>query len=189
MTCVYMLRSIADLQLGDHVCCLYETEEERKAVQTLFLRQGLERGEKLLYIMDEHSAETVLQYLRDDGVVVEPYLASGQLCLVTSNDTYLRNGTFDPDEMVAMLRSETERALAEGYPVLRVTGEMTWTLSRLQNLDRLIEYESRLNAFLPGSRCLAICQYDRRRFPYDILPDVLATHPIIAVGTVVYDFH
>lgn len=180
---------MTDLKPDDHVCCLYEAEEEHQAVLTPFLRQGLERGEKLLYIVDEHSAETVLQYLRDDGVVVEPYLASGQLCLVTSNDAYLRDETFDPSEMIAMLRRETERALAEGYPALRVTGEMTWSLQRLPGSERLIEYESRLNVFLPGSKCLALCQYDRRRFPPDILLSVLTTHPVIAVGAVVYKFY
>jgi len=121
-------RAITDLKPGDHLCCLYETEEEHRAVLTPFVRQGLDRGEKLVYIVDAHTAETVLGYLRDDGLKVEPYLARGQLNIITVDQSYMEDGVFDPDKMIALLRAETDRALAEGYPALRVTGEMTWSL-------------------------------------------------------------
>jgi KaiC/GvpD/RAD55 family RecA-like ATPase len=112
MTSPRTLRDITDLAPGDHLCCLYETEEEHRAVLTPFLRQGLERGEKVLYIVDAHQTESLFAYLREDGLEVEPYLARGQLCILTSADTYLGQGVFDPDAMVALLRSETARALA-----------------------------------------------------------------------------
>jgi PAS domain S-box-containing protein len=51
----------------------------------------------------------------------------------------------------------------------------------------LIEYEARLNAFFPGSQCLAICQYDRRRFDPAVLLEVLRTHPTAIIGTEVHD--
>ncbi len=187
MVPAYSLQSTTDLEPGNHLCSLYETEEERRALLTPFLCQGLERGEKVLYIVDAHSAEVVLDYLRDDGLEVEPYLASGQLSILTVDDAYMREGVFDPDGMIALLRAETEQALAEGYSALRLTGEMTWTLRGLPGSERLIEYEAKLNEFLPGSKCLAICQYDRRRFDPAVLLDVLCTHPIAVVGTAVYD--
>ena len=180
-------RIIEHSQPGDHLCCIYETEEEHRAVLTPFLRQGLERGEKVLYIVDAHTAETILGYLRDEGVDVEACLESGQFAILTRDDAYMQEGIFDPQRMIALLRAETERALAEGYPALRVTGEMTWTLRGLPGSERLIEYEARLNEFFPGSQCLAICQYDRRRFDAPLLLDVLRTHPIAVFGTEVYD--
>lgn len=180
-------QTIANLEPGDHLCCLYETEEEHRALLTPFLRQGLERGQKVLYVVDARTAETVLAYLRDDGLAVEPYLSSGQLVVLTAAETYLRDGSFDPERMIALLRAETERALAEGYTALRATGEMTWMLRGLPGSERLIEYEARLNTCLPGSRCLAICQYDRRCFAPALLLDVLTTHPLAVVGSAVYE--
>jgi PAS domain S-box-containing protein len=187
MTSGHAARMITGLGPGDHLCCLYETEEEYRAVLAPYLQQGLERGEKVLYIVDARTAQTVLNYLRDDGVEVEPYLANGQLSILTISDAYMRDGIFDPDRMIELLRSETERALAEGYSALRVTGEMTWALRGLPGSERLIEYEAKLNAFFPGSKCLALCQYDRRRFQPEVVLDVLATHPIAVVGTAIYD--
>ncbi|MGC8874456.1 MAG: MEDS domain-containing protein [Chloroflexia bacterium] len=181
-----MPKTIASLEPGDHLCCLYETEEEHRAVVTPFLRQGLERREKALCIVDAHTVETILDYLRDDGVAVEPYLASGQLALPTVDGTYIQQGRFDPERMIGFLEAETQRALGEGYAALRVTGEMTGVLRGRPGCDRLIEYEARLNTFFSSHRCLAICQYDRRRFEPALLLDVLVTHPFVVVGTTVH---
>jgi hypothetical protein len=52
--------------------------------------------------------------------------------------------------------------LVEGYPALRVTGEMTWALRGMPGFERLVEYEAKPNESIPGNKCLAICQYDRR---------------------------
>jgi signal transduction histidine kinase len=178
---------LSELKSGDHLCCIYESEEEHQAVLVPFLRQGLERNEKVVYIVDSHTAEIILNYLRGDGLDVEPYLSSGQLVILTHNDAYMREGVFDPEKMIALLRSEMEKALSEGYSALRITGEMTWALRGLPGSERLIEYEARLNEFFPSSRCLAICQYDRRRFEPGILLSVLRTHPIVMVGMEVCD--
>jgi PAS domain S-box-containing protein len=147
----------------------------------------LEKGEKVAYIADAHTREAVLQYLTDDGFEPEPFVKSGQLVFAAPQETYLRDGPFEPDKMIAFLRMAAEQALAAGYPALRVTGEMTWALGGAPGSDRLIEYESKLNDFFPGGKCMAICQYDRRRFGPAVLLDVISTHPTIVVGTEFYD--
>lgn len=187
MTSSYALRAVSDLQPGDHLCCLYETEEEHRALLTPYLRQGIERGEKVVYIVDARTAETVLGYLRDDGMEVENYLASGQLLILTANDAYLREGVFSPEGMISLLRAETERALEDGYTAFRATGEMTWALQGLPGSERLMEYEAKLNDFFHDSKAIGLCQYDRRRFDAAALLDVLSTHPIAVVGTEIYD--
>jgi uroporphyrinogen-III synthase len=75
MTKTDEVRAIDELRPGDHLCCIYETEGEHRAVLTPFLRRGLERGERVFYIVDDRTAEQILRYLREDGVRVEPYLA------------------------------------------------------------------------------------------------------------------
>ena len=181
------IHRITDLRAGDHLCCIYQSEEEHRALLTPYLRQGLERGEKVFYIVDSHTAEEVFGYLEDEGLDVQPYLNSGQLSILTVDDAYMKEGSFDPEGMIDMLREETARALSEGFSALRVTGEMSWALKGLPGSERLIEYEAKLNDFFPGSSCLAICQYDRNRFGADILLDVLTTHPIAVIGTEIYE--
>ena len=118
---------------------------------------------------------------------MEPYLVSGQLVILTSDDAYLQGDVFDPEAMINLLRTETEQALAEGYLALRITGEMAWVLWGPPGSEQLIEYEAGLNELFPGSQCLALCQYDQRLFSPAVLLDVLRTHPIVAIGTEVCD--
>ncbi|MHC4203843.1 MAG: PAS domain S-box protein, partial [Planctomycetota bacterium] len=151
------------------------------------MRQGLERGQKIVYIVDARSAEQILSYLREDGLDVEDYIKSGQLNVLSVDESYMLEGVFDPDGMIRLLEKETRRALDEGYSALRVTGEMSWALRGLPGSERLMEYESKLNTFFPDNKCLAICQYDRRKFTPEILLNVLTTHPIAIIGTEVFD--
>lgn len=184
------LAEISKLNPGDHLCCIYETDEEHRALLTPYLRQGLERNEKVVYIVDARTAETVLEYLRQDGIETRPFLDTGQLVVLSVAEAYMRGGTFDPGRMISLLRREADRARSEGYRALRATGEMSWALKGLPGSERLIEYESKPNNFFPGSGCIAVCQYDRRRFPPSLLLQVLATHPIAVIGTEIYEnFH
>ena len=180
-------KSVEKLEPRDHLCCIYETEEEHRSLLTPFLRHGLGQREKVLYIVDDHTAEKILNYLRDDGLEVDSYLKNGQLRVLTVAEAYMQGGVFDPDSMIALLREENTRALDEGYTALRVTGEMSWVLKGLPGSERFIEYESKLNDFFSSSKCLAICQYDRRKFEASLLLDVLITHPSVVIGTQTYD--
>ncbi|MFO8033608.1 MAG: MEDS domain-containing protein [Candidatus Bipolaricaulota bacterium] len=135
--------------------------------------------------VDAHTAHQVHGYLPD--AEVKDAERRGQLVFLTRDESYPSEGEFDPERMIALLRQETERAREEGYAALRVTGEMSWALRGLPGSERLIEYEVMLNQFLPGSACIGLCQYDRRRFSPEVLLDVLRTHPIAVIGTEVYD--
>ncbi len=180
-------RTIAALNPGNHLCLIYGSEREHREALTPFLRQGLERGEKVVCILNLHSPEAILDYLKQDGLDPLPYLASGQLALLSSNEAYTHELPFDPDRMIGFLKVQTEQALEEGYVALRITGEMSWALEGLPGSDRLIEYEAKLHRFFEENRCLALCQYDRRRFPPELLLDVLRTHPLVVIGTGVYE--
>jgi len=186
-THTYTTRTITDLKPGDHLCQIYETEEEHRKLLTPYLIQGLRNNEKVLYIVDTHTAEVILEYLNSEGFDPNPYLDSGQFSIITRNEAYVKEGNFDPDRMIELLRSETEKAIKEGYGALRVTGEMTWALRGLPGSEKLIEYEAKLNDFFPGSKALAVCQYDKNQFSPEILLNILKTHPIAVIGTEICD--
>ncbi|MHC4131225.1 MAG: MEDS domain-containing protein [Planctomycetota bacterium] len=180
-------QKITELKPGDHLCCIYETEQQHRALITPFIRKGLHRNEKVIYIVDARSAEDILDYLRENGLEIEKYLRTGQLMILSAAESYMREKVFDPDGMISLLKAETEKALQEGYSALRITGEMTWAMRGLPGSERLIEYETKLNRFFSANKCLAICQYDKRRFEPRILLDVLTTHPIAIIGTKLYE--
>ncbi len=180
------IRQLADIKPGDHLCFIYESDEEHREVITEYIRHGLEHNQKILYIADEGTNEQIRGYLSDDGLDPAPYLQSGQLLILSLQETCLKGGSFDPEAMIRLLSASTDAAVAEGYAALRVTGEMTWALRDLPGADRLIEYENLLNAFIPDNLCIELCQYDRRRFSPEILIDVILTHPHLIIGVDIY---
>jgi signal transduction histidine kinase len=175
------------LDHGDHVCLIYETFEEQMAAVVPFFREGLARGECCAYIVDEREAGDVVTVLSAHGLDVEGARERGALRFLTKREAYLRSGAFDPEAMIAFLSQTQDEALAAGFTGLRVTGEMTWALGAETGCERLIEYEALLNRFFPLSRTLAICQYNRRRFPAAIIRDTLRTHPVAVVGNEVHE--
>jgi PAS domain S-box-containing protein len=173
------LRSLADLRPGEHLGLLFETEAERRAGLAPFLRRGLELHEKVMYLGDAGAA---LDHLRDDGVDVGLYETNGQFYVGTD-----AAGIFNPAGPAAFLRQETARALAEGYPALRVAVDMAWMREKLFGNPGLSDYEAGLNNFLPGSACLVLCQFDRRRFDPALLLEILTAHPLVLNGTKVLE--
>src|SRR5690349_20071635 len=68
---------------GKHVCFLYKEFEEQIATFGPFMRMGLARGERCVYIRDEHGAEEISASLRAHGVDVTYERSRGALLLVT----------------------------------------------------------------------------------------------------------
>lgn len=175
------------LKPHDHLCLIYESPQERIAAAVPFIAIGLKRGEKCIYIVDTSTADEVRSHLKEEGVDVAAVERSGQLSILHGSRAYTREGYFDPDRMIASLIEETEKALSQGYPAVRITGEMTWVLRNLPGSERLLEYEAKLNKdFFPTYPALAICQYDRWKFGPEILKGVVMTHPLLIKGSRVY---
>ncbi|MFD1586513.1 MEDS domain-containing protein [Halorientalis brevis] len=176
-TQVELLDAIEEVAVHDHLALIYENRQEQFDAALPFIEAGLENDEKCIYIADDNLVEDVTSEFEARGMAVERALDSGAFEVAVPADTYLRDGYFDPDEMLAFLETETEAALAEGFDALRVTGEMTWQLGGDPGTERLMEYEAKLTPFLDEHACLAICQYNRTRFSDEVLRGVVETHP------------
>jgi len=180
-----LIDAVERLGVHDHLCLIYETQREQFAAVVPFMRIGLDRGEKCIYIVDESTAASVLDAMRAEGIDVESATKSGTLVVATKRDAYLKQGYFDPDWMIRFLKEATDSAKADGFSALRVTGEMTWALGDDPGVERLIEYEAKLNHFFPNNDALAICQYNRNRFRPEVLIDVIRTHPLVISDSLV----
>jgi signal transduction histidine kinase len=161
---------------NDHLALIYEDREEQFAAAVPFVKQGIERGERCLYIADDNSRTEVLTAMESADFDVDAALDSGTLTLHTKQDTCCRGGTFDPDEMITFVEAAIEEA-DEEYEALRVTGEMTWIFGDELRIADLMEYEGKVNRLLPEEDCIVLCQYNRNRFPTEVLRDVVRTHP------------
>src|SRR6266436_8970828 len=124
-----LLDVLGQIGLHDHVCAIYESQEEQLALPVPSIRMGLERGEKCFYAADEKTVSDVIEALRAMGIDVDEAVSSGRLTVASQEDTYLRNGNFEPDKMIRFWADALEPAITSGFSGLGVVAEANWALS------------------------------------------------------------
>jgi PAS domain S-box-containing protein len=180
-----LLTALEHLAPHEHLCSIYESPEEHFGVAIPFIRIGLDRGEKCIYIADAGTETVVRDAMYAEGIDVEKAIATGHLVLEGKEAAYLKKGSFDPNWMFTFWTDATAEAMSQGFPALRVTGETEWVLRGAPGLERWIEYESRMTHVLSDVNCSALCQYNRQLFPPELVLDIIRTHPTVVYRGVV----
>ncbi len=168
-------------QEGDHVCTLFSSPEEQLRAAVEYIRGGLSRGERCLWVSCERSVAEFREALKKAGIDVKAEEQRGALLVVSKNEGHLKGGSFDPDRMIAMLHQAVKDALDAGFRGLCAGGDMSWLLDEAPGSERLVEYEARLNHFYRYNHALGLCTYNVRTMPAALLDDCMATHPTVRV--------
>lgn len=163
---------------GTHICLIYSQESERRTTIGKFLKSGVRAGEKVAYFTDTLTPEAVRAWLQELGIALPE---EDGFAITAAESTYCPSGEFIPEAMLQTLREAYRQAKAEGYPNVRVSGEMSWALRDIPGSDRLMEYEALVNEVLVTHPVTAICQYDANRFSGATILDVLKVHPKMVV--------
>jgi anti-anti-sigma regulatory factor len=163
---------------GEHACSRLSQADDRERLAVTFVRDALRRGRKVVYLCDGDDVTALVTRLLELDPAFEPAQARGQLDARRAHDAYLPDGRFEPDRMLAAVRDEYRRALAEGYSGLSLTGEMTWALCDGSSSDALTSYESRVARGYDHPAFSILCQYDHARFAPDVLANVAEAHDI-----------
>ncbi|WP_433611471.1 MEDS domain-containing protein [Dactylosporangium sp. CA-139114] len=158
---------------GDHLCLPFASDAEQREVVSVFIADGLRRGERVLYFSDRTHPEVLEDWLGPRGVDGALAIARGQLEVRAADG---RDG-FDPAEVVGGIRHAVRDARAAGFQGLRLTGEMSWALRGVPGATRLHEFETGVSETLVDSGDLAaVCQYDERLFERAALSGLVSVH-------------
>jgi hypothetical protein len=170
-----------------HVCALFNSREEEYRVLGPFFREGIEKGEKVLHIIDPVLRADHLDHYRRLGMHVDQALEQRQLEILTWHEAYLKDGFFDQDRMLATVSNVIEAGREQGYQRLRLMGNMAWVLLGKPGSEQLIEYECRVNDVLTRTQQPAICVYDINHLSGAMVMDLLRAHPLTLIGGTVYE--
>ena len=168
-------------QQGDHVCTLFSSREEQVNAAVDYIRGGLSRGERCLYVCGEQTPDEFRAELR--GASIDPAAEEkrGALLLITKRE-HLKGGSFKASRMIETLAGAVADALKAGFAGLCAAGDMTWLLDEAPGSREIVEYEALLNHFYASNQALGLCQYNRNRLPAKFLDTCLATHRHIRVA-------
>jgi signal transduction histidine kinase len=186
--------SLERLPPGAHSCLIYESPEEQFAAAVPFMEMGLERGDKCIYLCEESSTADVLEAMRNGGIDTAAAMQSGALTLIPTRASVAEHSGADSVlNLLTVLnlqaRGGGSTGLA-GFAGVRLAREVPCRSDEAVNPQQLVAFDSRIRSCFSGQPLLDICQYDSRRFPPQVLLDVIRNYPVVIWdGTVCQNLH
>lgn len=151
-----------------------------------FFKEGFDRGEKIFHIVDGRHHDEHVCSCRNWGIDVDKPEKDGQVEIRHWEDAYLKDGYFDGDRMIRVLKEVLDGARAN-YGMTRLMGNMEWALETVPGVTDIIEYETKLNYLLPQYPDPVVCVYDLNRHSGSVVMDILRTHPMVIINGVLQD--
>jgi hypothetical protein len=172
-----------------HICAFFNSIDEQHRVLNSFIKEGFDRGEKALHLVNPALREEHLKRLADAGIDVEGAMSSGQLEVRLWEEAQLAGERFDQDAWLAAIEEKLQSGKAAGYPLTRFMADMEWSLQDKPGLDYLsfVEFETRVNYVSPKYDDPLICTYDLSKFNSAMIIDVMRTHPVVLIGGVLQE--
>ena len=168
-----------------HICAFFRNTSEEYDVLIPFIREGLERGQKAVYIGDPKLHQERLGMLSAAGVDVPAMEKAGQLELRGWDETYLRDGRFDIGEMLDFIPRTLESAREQGFSLTRMAGHGEWIGDNCPGSADFLRYEIKLNQLIPKDRDVILCLYDLSKLGAGVVMDTLRSHPMVILGGVI----
>ena len=181
--------SLAGATLGDtrHVCAFFRSPDEFYTVLLPFIKEGFDRHERALHIVDPKLREEHIRRLEAVGIDTTAAEVSQQLELRVWEEAYLRGGHFVPDAMLTLLDERLSAGLTEGFPLTRLVATVEWALQDRPGVDDLVEYEARVNYLAASHADPLVCCYDLTQFSAGLVMDILRTHPMAIIGGTLHE--
>lgn len=171
---------------GDHICAIFENHAQQMEIMLPFFVHGLELGQRCVWIGPEVSCTALRSGLAGLGGDLPTLEASGQLLLLADVDYYLKEGLFQPKRTMELLRTLQRDGQAQGYPTMRITGDVSWLVQRV-DAELWETWEAAINDAIAGQPVVAVCQYSRRQVSGAMLAAALETHPFVILGDVFHE--
>ncbi|MBA3867649.1 MAG: MEDS domain-containing protein [Anaerolineae bacterium] len=178
----------AKIGIQPHICAFFHSQEEEYQIMMPFIKEGIERGEKAFHIIAPNLQANHLQRLRNVGLDPDELERRKQLEIRVWEKAYLRNnGSFDLNDMLALIQEVLTEGKREGFPLTRLIAHMEWSLEDRPGVKDIVEYESRLNHILPQFQDPVICVYDLAQFGAATVIEILRTHPMVIIGGILQE--
>jgi hypothetical protein len=165
-----------------HVCAFFNSDEEEYRVLLPFIKDGFQCGHKAIHVLNSGRHHDHLQRLTEAGIDPTAAQTTGQLELRTDIETYLPDGRFDGDRMIAAFEQLASNNAKGAFPLSRICCRMDWAVDDGSHIDDVIEFESRVNDVWRRHDDAVICTYRLGKFRGDTVIDIMRTHPMVIVG-------
>jgi diguanylate cyclase (GGDEF)-like protein/PAS domain S-box-containing protein len=182
----FSLRTLENIEGGDHLCCFLSTETERRSVLGDYLARGLRLGQKVLYLHGSGTIDPVLDAIISSGFDPTALQSAGQMVVAPASDFLAPGGVLDPSAALARLQAFIAPSGDVGSPIVRLLIEPDGLLPIASSTTLLLDFEAGLEQIISHRQILALCQYDPQRFAAIFLDEILACHPLVSADGEVF---
>jgi DNA-binding CsgD family transcriptional regulator len=152
------IQIMGDVPWGTHICMFYETKEDLLDTTVSFFEAGLKNNELCLWAISDPITQTeAMNALRFAAPDLDRCLAAGQIELLDGTEWYLKGNQFDRERVTRGWSEKLDRALANGYNGIRISGNAFWTATH--HWKAFCEYEEELDRSLSDQKIIALCTY------------------------------
>jgi MEDS: MEthanogen/methylotroph, DcmR Sensory domain len=170
-----------------HICAFFHDEDEESRVLLPFIKEGLDRGDKAMHIVDPMRRCQHVERLEAQGLPIADAERRGQFVLHGWDEIYLAGNCFDPQRWLANMERTLTEARQQGFPQTRIICHMEWAVAEYPGVDRIVEHETLANVLWNRLRDPVICVYDLNRFSGGVVMGILRAHPMILIGPVLHE--
>lgn len=181
--------TLDQLSVGHHVCALYETRNELYESSCGFLKTGLARQEKCVYITEQLTPAEFIFLLAKQGVDAKNAIAKGSLQVLAGAEVRDKLDGFTPEKMLSFLILSEQKAKRDGFTAFRWAADMTWLKQDNISTTDFFSYEAKLNNLLQEHDLIGLCQYSKEDFKSDLLIAASQTHPLFVYNQFVCTNH
>ncbi len=164
------------LPLGSHACVFHSDEAGLKGTMA-FLRDGLDKPEEFgVLFADQKRFDSLGAWLQDGySGSVRNMVDRGKLAMVP--------GAATSDDLIAGIGARLDRAMAEGYRVIRLLGCIGWDQPGWPDTASIVEFERRVNQVVRAYPIAVVCTYDVKKLGgLSLMEGGLRNHPITIMG-------
>jgi anti-anti-sigma factor len=172
---------VSALVSGQHLCALYQNQDERRRLTAAVIRGALAAGDRVIYVTPGPS-DVALALLEAGGIETGRPVRGGQLLVHSFGEIYGDLASTDLAQLVATFRAALSQSLAAGFPGLRITGEMGGCSWPAGSLEGLVRWERMVSQMLGEVGIAAICQYDQRQLDEPATTVIAAEHSGVATN-------
>ena len=176
------LKKIEELSLHDHTCFIYSSVDDQYNMIETQIKAGIDNEEVCICLVEESKKENICKFLQAIGLDVTSAKEKGSLIISSDKEFYMKFGYFDSTNLVKVLKDISYEAKTKGYKGLRVINEMNWVLEVINDTEKFIEYEFKVNDIVETLDIIMICQYDINKFLPGHIKTIISTYP-----KVIYD--
>jgi hypothetical protein len=146
---------------GLHICHFYPTRQDLVDGLVPYFEAGIDNNERCIWVTSSPlpAQDALIEISKSEKLMRA--VTSGQLRVFDAIEWYGEPETFDAEQVIQHWLEEEQRALADGFQGLRITGNTSFVPR--SRWYQLIEYERNLHDRIRNRRIIACCSYLREQ--------------------------